>query len=118
MQFLKGLFWFLIAVLVAAFVFGNWNEITHVHLWNDLVADVKVPILVTVCFLAGLLPTLVYQHAIRWRLRQRLAAAERSLAVVRETVAVAEPAPAPEPAAPTPRSDENDAPPLLTPGAA
>src|SRR3546814_5502904 len=79
MQFLKGLFWFLIAVLLAAFVFGNWNEIAHVRLWNDLVADVKLPILVVICFLAGLLPTLLYHHAVRWRLKQRLAAAERSL---------------------------------------
>ncbi|HVJ00101.1 MAG TPA: hypothetical protein VM657_13655 [Sphingomonas sp.] len=118
MQFLKGLFWFLIAVLVAAFVFGNWNEIAKVHLWNELVADVKLPVLVLICFLAGLLPTLVYQHAVRWRLKQRLAAAERSLEVVRETVAAASPAPQPaEPAAPPPRADA-DAPPLMPPGAA
>ncbi|RIA36638.1 hypothetical protein DFR49_3922 [Hephaestia caeni] len=114
MQFLKGLFWFLIAVLLAAFVFGNWNEIAHVRLWNDLVADVKLPILVVICFLAGLLPTLAYQHAVRWRLKQRLAAAERSLAAVRETVA----APVPEPVTPAPRADDIDAPPLLPPGAA
>src|SRR3546814_4840560 len=85
MQFLKGLFWFLIAVLLAAFVFGNWNEIAHVRLWNDLVADVKLPILVVICFLAGLLPTPLYHHALRWRLKQRLEAAERSLAGARET---------------------------------
>ena len=115
MQFLKGLFWFLIAVLVAAFVFGNWNEIAKVHLWNDLVADVKLPVLVLICFLAGLLPTLAYQHAIRWRLKQRLAAAERSLEAVRETVVAAAPPPA-EPV-PPPRVDA-DAPPLMPPGAA
>src|SRR3546814_16563494 len=100
MQFLKGLFWFLIAVLLAAFVFGNWNEIAHVRLWNDLVADVKLPILVVICFLAGLLPTLLYHHAVRWRLKQRLAAAARSLAAVRATVA----APVPEPVAPAVRA--------------
>ena len=117
MQFLKGLFWFLIAVLVAAFVFGNWDEIAKVHLWNDLVADVKLPMLVLVCFLAGLLPMLVYHHAVRWRLKQRLAAAERSLEAVRETVAVPTPPTSPVDPAPAPPASA-DAPPLMPPGSA
>ena len=118
MQFLKGLIWFLVAVLLAAFVFGNWDEIAKVHLWNDLVADVKLPILVLICFLAGLVPMLVYHHAVRWRLKQRLAAAERSLEAVRQTVAVPTPPAEPsEPAPPLPPSSA-DAPPLMPPGSA
>jgi putative membrane protein len=117
MQFLKGLIWFLVAVLVAAFVFGNWDEIAKVHLWNDLVADVKLPILVLICFLAGLVPMLVYHHAVRWRLKQRLAAAERSLEAVRQTVAV--PTPSSEAAEATPAPPASvDAPPLMPPGSA
>ncbi len=118
MQFLKGLIWFLVAVLVVAFVFGNWDEPAKVHLWNDLVADVKLPILVLVCFLAGLIPMLVYHHAVRWRLKQRLAAAERSLEVVRQTVAVPTPAAEPAEPAPSPPPDSAGAPPLMPPGSA
>ena len=117
MQFLKGLIWFLVAVLVVAFVFGNWEEPAKVHLWNDLVADVKLPILVLVCFLAGFVPMLVYHHTVRWRLKQRLTAAERSLEMVRQTVAA--PTPAGSPAAPAPAPPTAaDAPPLMPPGPA
>src|SRR3546814_11635434 len=114
MWFLWCLFVFPSPVLLPAFVFGNCNEIAPVRLCNDLFADVTLPLLVVICFLAGLLPTLLYHHAVRWRLKQRLAAAERSLAAVRETVA----APVPEPVAPAVRADDIDAPPLLPPGAA
>ena len=57
-------------------------------------------------FLAGLLPTLIYQHAVRWRLRQRLAAAERTIEGLRPTA----PATAPVLAA----ADATGAPPIIT----
>ena len=81
MQFLKILFWCLLAFLAAVFTVGNWNRI-EIHLWNDIVALVNLPLLLLVTFLAGLVPTLVYQHAVRWRLRQRLQAAEQRAAYV------------------------------------
>ncbi len=42
----------------------------------------NLPLLLFLTFLLGLVPTLVWQHAARWKLRQRLSAAERSLAAV------------------------------------
>jgi lipopolysaccharide assembly protein A len=75
-QFLKLLFWFLLAFVAALFTYGNWNTVP-IRLWNNLILDVNLPLLLLVTFLAGLVPTLAYQHAIRWRLRQRLAATER-----------------------------------------
>ena len=81
MQFLKILFWCLLAFLAAVFTVGNWNRV-EIHLWNDVVALVNLPLLLLVTFLAGLLPTLVYHHAVRWRLRQRLQAAEQRAAFV------------------------------------
>ena len=96
MQFLKILFWCLLAFVVALFTFGNWSWIS-IRLWGGLVAEVNLPFLLLVTFLLGLVPVLVYHHAVRWRLRQRLAAAERALADTRLIGAVAPPAP---PAAP------------------
>jgi hypothetical protein len=81
MQFLKILFWCLLAFLAAVFTVGNWNRV-EIRLWNDIVALVNLPLLLLATFLAGLLPTLVYQHAVRWRLRQRLQAAEQRAAFV------------------------------------
>lgn len=82
MQFLKILFWCLLTFLVAIFTYGNWDRV-EVHLWGGLVADVNLPLLLLVTFLLGLLPTLVYHHAVRWRLRQRVANAERAVADLR-----------------------------------
>ncbi len=86
MQFLKILFWCLLAFLAAAFTIGNWVAVP-IRLPGGLVADVNLPFLLFVTFLAGLLPTLGWQAARRWRLRQRLATCERVLAETRATQA-------------------------------
>jgi hypothetical protein len=95
MQFLKGLFWILLIALVVVFCFGNWNEIGTIQLWGGLVAEIKIPILVFICFAAGLLPTLLYHHAVRWRLRGRLANSERTIADLRAATMTASADPAP-----------------------
>jgi len=82
MQFLKILFWALLAFVAALFTFGNWVSVP-VKLWGGLVAETNLPFLLLMTFLAGLLPTLAWQHAIRWRLRSRLNVAERTVAELR-----------------------------------
>ncbi|WP_374942252.1 hypothetical protein [Sphingomonas sp.] len=91
MQFLKILFWCLLAFLAAVFTVGNWNRV-DIHLWNGITASVNLPLLLLIMFLAGLVPTLAYHHAVRWRLRQRLQAAEQRAAVLSAPVPVALPA--------------------------
>lgn len=82
MQFLKILFWCLLAFIAAVFTISNWNTV-QIQLWGGLIADVNLPLLLLVTFLVGFVPTMLYNHAIRWRLRQRLATCERSLAELR-----------------------------------
>jgi len=82
MQFLKILFWCLLAFVAALFTFGNWVSVP-IRLWGGLVAEVNLPFLLTATFLLGLLPTLAWQHTARWRLRNRLANAERTIAELR-----------------------------------
>lgn len=108
MQFLKILFWCLLAFVAALFTYGNWGSVP-IKLSSDLVAQVNLPVLLLFTFLVGFLPTLAYQHAMRWRLRQRLATAERTLAEVRATVA---PPPAIVELA-TPPATPSTAPPLV-----
>ncbi|MCU6452890.1 hypothetical protein LPN01_02245 [Sphingomonas sp. A2-49] len=91
MQFLKILFWFLLAFVAALFTYGNWASI-QIKLWGDLIADVNLPLLMLVTFLVGFLPTYLYLGTVRWRLRQRLASCERMLAESR-TLAAAPAAP-------------------------
>jgi len=78
MQFLKTLFWVMVAVIAVVFAFRNWMPIT-IHLWGGLEADVKLPVLLLIAFLIGFLPWFTLHKTTRWRLRRRLEAAQRAL---------------------------------------
>jgi uncharacterized integral membrane protein len=82
MPFLKGLFWFLLAVLLVVFAFANWTTVP-IKLWGGLIADINLPLLMLVMFLIGLLPTWLYHHTVRWRLRNRLVIADRTITELR-----------------------------------
>ena len=86
MQFLKILFWCLLAFVAALFTYGNWAYV-DIQLWSGLIAEVRLPLLLLAVFLLGFLPTEIYHAAARWRLRQRLAATERTLADTRALLA-------------------------------
>ena len=76
MNFLKTLFWVVVAVSLAIFANRNWNDVT-VNLWGNLQADIKLPILLIVTFLIGFLPPFFILRGRIWALRRRLAIAER-----------------------------------------
>ena len=81
MHFLKTLFWVLVAVLVVLFASRNWADVT-LNLWDDIRADVKIPVLLLVFFLIGFLPTWLLMRARLWSCRRRLEALERTRASV------------------------------------
>jgi hypothetical protein len=73
MQFLKTLFWVVVAAVAVLFAHDNWRVIEPpVKIWGGMVVDVKLPILVLISFLLGFLPTfIVYRLKIR-SLKRRL----------------------------------------------
>lgn len=71
MSFLKTLFWIVVAVIVALFCFNNWSVVT-INLWNGMILETKLPLLLGVFFLLGLLPPLLLWQATRYRLRRRM----------------------------------------------
>lgn len=77
MQFLKTLFWVLIAVVVVLFASRNWSDVT-LNLWSDIQADIKLPVLLMVLFLIGFLPTWLTMRARIWSHRRRIDAMERN----------------------------------------
>jgi len=79
MQFLKTLFWVLIAVVVVLFVSRNWSDVT-LNLWGDIQADIKIPILLLIVFLIGFLPTWLIMRARLWSARRRIESFERTRA--------------------------------------
>ena len=86
MQFLKTLFWVVLAVAGAVFAMRNWTAVPLV-LWSGLEVDAKLPVLLLIDFLIGLVPTLVLHRTTRWRLRRRLDSAERALGDIRGPIA-------------------------------
>ena len=77
MQFLKTLFWALIAVLVALFVYRNWFNVT-VNLWGDIQVDIKLPVLLLIAFAIGFAPTWSLMRTRLWAHRRRIEAMERN----------------------------------------
>ncbi|HXH53022.1 MAG TPA: hypothetical protein VNH53_06295 [Sphingomicrobium sp.] len=76
MQFLKTLFWVVIAALVVFFSTHNWTDVT-VGLWGDILVDIKLPVLLGFMFLLGFLPTWLVLRARMWSLQRRLEPLER-----------------------------------------
>ena len=76
MQFLRTLFWVVVAVFIAIMARNNWTDVT-LNLWGSLQADIKLPLLIAVAFLLGFLPPFVLLRAKVWRLRRKLALAEQ-----------------------------------------
>ena len=79
MLFLKTLFWVLVAVLIALFAKANWTSVT-IKLWNDIVADVRLPVLLLAAFVLGWLPTWIIMRARTWSLNRRIEALDRQRA--------------------------------------
>lgn len=78
MQFLRTVFWVVLAVLGVVFSIANWTPVT-VTIWGGNVVDTRLPVLLIVTFLLGLLPMLVIHRTTRWSLRRRLDTANRTL---------------------------------------
>jgi putative membrane protein len=84
MQFLKTLFWVLLAVFIALFASRNWSDVT-LNLWGDIQVDIKIPVLMAVMFFIGFLPTFLIERARLWAMRRRIEAQERQQAAVPTT---------------------------------
>jgi lipopolysaccharide assembly protein A len=87
MQFLRTVFWVVLAVVGVIFSFNNW-QIVSIKLWGDIIVDTPLPLLMLVVFMLGLLPVLILHRATRWSMNRKLEAANRNLS---ETRAIAEP---------------------------
>ncbi len=95
MQFLKTLFWMVLAVSVAIFATRNWRDVT-IDLWGPLAADIKLPVLLGLMLLIGWLPTWLIFRGRLWQAKRKLLLLERPPTVPERPQIV--PAPAPEPA--------------------
>jgi uncharacterized integral membrane protein len=80
MQFLKTLFWVLLAVFIALFASRNWSDVS-LQLWGDIQVDIKLPALMVLMFLIGFLPIFLLHRARLWTLKRRLEVEQRQQAL-------------------------------------
>ena len=76
MNFLRTLFWVVLAVSLAIFANRNWTDVT-LNLWGNIQAEVKLPFLLLITFLIGFAPLYLIMRGRVWNLRRKLAVAER-----------------------------------------
>jgi uncharacterized integral membrane protein len=85
MQFLKTLFWVLLAVILVLFASRNWADAT-LTLWGDIQVDIKLPVLMLVVFLLGFLPLFLVHRTRLWALKRRLEGEQRQQVVAPQPV--------------------------------
>lgn len=78
MRFLKTIFWTLIAVVAAIFGANNWIPVS-VNIWNGMMVDTYLPLLLLIAFLIGMLPVLLLHQLTRWQLGRKLETTKRAL---------------------------------------
>lgn len=78
MQFLKTLFWVLVAVVLAVFAFYNptWVDVS---LPSNITARILLPLLVIGAFVVGVLLVWIPHRASVWSWRRKVDATERKL---------------------------------------
>ena len=78
MQFLRTIFWVVVAVVVVYFAWAN-PHVVQVNLWSGLAWYPPLWFALLTSFLAGLLPMLLLHRTTRWTMRRRLDSANRAL---------------------------------------
>lgn len=78
MQIIRTIVWVVILFAILTFSFFNW-ETVEVNLWENLVLETKVPMLVIIAFLLGLVPMWLYHRSVKWSLARRIRSLENSI---------------------------------------
>lgn len=78
MQIIRTAVWVLLLVALLLFSLNNWNPV-EVKIWEGLILETKLPALVLLSFLLGLLPMWLLSKAGKWRLTRRISALENSV---------------------------------------
>ena len=94
MGIVRTIVWVLVTIVLVLFARENWQPV-EVRIWSTLVLETKLPALVILAFLLGMVPTWLVHRAARWRLTRRIASLEAATA--RATVV---PPPTPTPPVP------------------
>ncbi|WP_088307004.1 lipopolysaccharide assembly protein LapA domain-containing protein [Novosphingobium sp. B 225] len=78
MQVIRTVVWVVLVIALALFSINNWQDV-EVKIWEGLILQTKLPALVILSFLAGLLPMWLLAKAGKWRLTRRISSLENTV---------------------------------------
>ncbi len=78
MQIIRTIVWVLVIITLLLFSLNNWTPV-EIKIWEGLILETKLPALVIVSFLLGLLPMWLLAKTGKWRLNRRINALENSV---------------------------------------
>lgn len=78
MQIVRTIVWVLLLVVLLLFSINNWQDV-EVKIWENLILQTKLPALVIVSFLMGLVPMWLLHKGLRWRFNRRISALENTV---------------------------------------
>ena len=94
MQVVRTIVWVLLLAALLVFSAFNWAPV-EVKIWTNLVLETKIPALVIVSFLLGLVPMWLLNRAQKFHLSRRISSLETAARSAASTPIVTTPAPAP-----------------------
>jgi len=71
MQIVRTIVWVLLLVVLLIFSINNWNPV-EVKIWEGLVLETKIPALVVISFLLGLVPMWLLHKISVYHARRRI----------------------------------------------
>lgn len=75
MRVIRTIVWLVLLLGLVAFSITNWTPVT-IRIWEDLVWETRLPAVVVLSFLGGLVPMWLLHVTGRWRMRRRINALE------------------------------------------
>ncbi len=78
MNIVRTIVWVLLLAVLLIFAIANWDQEVEVQIWDNLVWDTKLPAVVVVSFLIGLVPMWLLHRASKWHLHRRIGSLESS----------------------------------------
>ena len=78
MQIIRTIVWVVVLIALLLFSLNNWTTI-EVKIWEGLLLETKLPVLVVVSFFMGLIPMWLLHKAGKWRLNRRINTLENTV---------------------------------------
>ncbi|AKH41258.1 putative integral membrane protein [Altererythrobacter atlanticus] len=77
MQIIRTIVWVVLLIALLIFSIFNWTPV-EVKIWEGLVLETKIPALVAVAFLIGLVPMWLLHRGTKWHLGRRITSLENA----------------------------------------